>query len=132
MVRLSQRREMARWAVQGQRTNIRHACRTFAVSETCFRYEAVGSPENSQIADWLVRLTTAYRDSGFGLWLIAPAQREGLWLEPQVGVSHLSGVGVESADQAQEAIDTGASGATGSARLHQPSMVDGLHARPAQ
>ncbi len=36
MVRPSQRREMARWAVEGGRTSIRYACQTFAVSETCY------------------------------------------------------------------------------------------------
>lgn len=69
MVRPSQRREMARQAVAGGRTNIRHACRTFHVSETCYRYEAKASDENALIADWLVRLTTTYRDWGFGLCL---------------------------------------------------------------
>ena len=67
MVRPSQRREMARLAVQGGRTNIRHACQTFAVSETCYRYQAQASAENARIANWLVRLTTAYKDWGFGL-----------------------------------------------------------------
>jgi putative transposase len=67
MVRPSQRREMARQAVAGGRTNIRHACRTFQISETCYRYEAKALDENALIADWLVRLTTTYRDWGFGL-----------------------------------------------------------------
>ena len=67
MVRPSQRREMARLAVAGGHTSIRHACQTFAVSETCYRYQAQASVENARIADWLVRLTTAYRDWGFGL-----------------------------------------------------------------
>ncbi|MGY0561816.1 IS3 family transposase [Luteimonas sp. A277] len=67
MVRPSQRREMARTAVEGGRTSIRHACQTFEVSQTCYRYQAQASGENAQIADWLVRLTTAYRDWGFGL-----------------------------------------------------------------
>ena len=67
MVRPSQRREMARSAVEGGRTNIRHACQTFEVSETCYRYHAKACEENARIADWLVRLTTAYRDWGFGL-----------------------------------------------------------------
>jgi len=58
---------MARSAVEGGRTNILHACRTFGVSETCFRYQAKASEEDARIADWLVRLTTAYRDWGFGL-----------------------------------------------------------------
>ena len=67
MVRPSQRREMARTAVEGGRTSIRHACQTFEVSETCYRYQAKACEENARIADWLVRLTTTYRDWGFGL-----------------------------------------------------------------
>ena len=67
MVRPSQRREMARAAVEGGRTSIRHVCQTFEVSQTCYRYQAQASEENARIADWLVRLTTSYRDWGFGL-----------------------------------------------------------------
>ena len=58
---------MARWAVENGRTSIRHACQTFGFSETCYRYQAKATEENARIADWLVRLTTAYRDWGFGL-----------------------------------------------------------------
>jgi len=67
MVRPSQRRELARSAVASGRTSIRHACQTFALSETGYRYQAKASAENARIADWLIRLTTAYRDWGFGL-----------------------------------------------------------------
>ncbi len=67
MVRPSQRREMARIAVEGGRTSIQHGCQTFVLSQTCYRYQAKASEENARIADWLVRLTTAYRDWGFGL-----------------------------------------------------------------
>ena len=67
MVRPSRRREMAKWAVESGRTSIRHACQTFDLSETCYRYQAKACQENARIADWLVRLTTAYRDWGFGL-----------------------------------------------------------------
>jgi putative transposase len=67
MVRPSQRREMARSAVEGGQTNIRHACSTFDLSETCYRYQTRRCDENAQIADWLVRLTTTYRNWGFGL-----------------------------------------------------------------
>ena len=67
MVRPSQRREMARSAVDGGRTSIRHACQTFDLSEACYRYQAKRSDENAVIADWLERLTTAYRTWGFGL-----------------------------------------------------------------
>ena len=58
---------MARTAVEGRRTNIRHACLTFDVSETRYRYEPKRSDENAEIADWLVRLTTTHRNWGFGL-----------------------------------------------------------------
>lgn len=67
MVRPSQRREMARRAVQAGITSIVHACRTFEVSQTCYRYQAKACQENAIIADWLLRLTSAYRDWGFGL-----------------------------------------------------------------
>jgi putative transposase len=43
------------------------ACRTFQVSETCYRYSPVLSDENEEIADWLERLTTNKRSWGFGL-----------------------------------------------------------------
>ena len=43
------------------------ACRTFQISETCYRYERKLSDENAMIADWLVRLTTSRRTWGFGL-----------------------------------------------------------------
>jgi len=55
---------MARWAVKGGRTSIRHACQTFDVSQTCYRYQAKANEENVRIADWLIRLTTAYRGLG--------------------------------------------------------------------
>lgn len=78
MVRPSQRREMARTAVEGGRTNIQHACRTFEVSQTCYRYQAKASDENARIADWLVRLTTTYRDWGFGLCFLYLRNVKGL------------------------------------------------------
>lgn len=67
MVRPSQRREMAQWAVQHKGLSIRRACADFQVSETCYRYERQLSAENEQIADWLVRLTHNQRNWGFGL-----------------------------------------------------------------
>ena len=67
MVRPSQRREMARSAVDSGRTHIRHACQTFDLSESCFRYRPKLSDENALIADWLVRLTYNQKNWGFGL-----------------------------------------------------------------
>ena len=61
---------MAQSAAAGGRTSIpsiQHACQTFDVSEACYRYQAKASEDNARIADWLVRLTTAHRDCGFGL-----------------------------------------------------------------
>lgn len=67
MVRPSQRREMARWAVKARGACIRHACADFSVSETCFRYQRRLSDENAVIADWLLRLTFNQKNWGFGL-----------------------------------------------------------------
>jgi putative transposase len=67
MVGPSQRREMARWAVAERSLSVRASCRAFAVSETCYRYQARCSAENEEIADWLVKLTHNQRNWGFGL-----------------------------------------------------------------
>jgi len=67
MVRPSQRREMARWAVQTKGATIRQACTDFTISETCYRYQAKLSDDNTVIADWLVRLTHNQRNWGFGM-----------------------------------------------------------------
>ena len=67
MVRPSQRREVARWAVQSKGQSIRRACSDFAISETCYRYQPKLSAENQQIAEWLIRLTHNQRNWGFGL-----------------------------------------------------------------
>ena len=58
---------MAQHAVQTHRTTITHACATFAISETCDRYQGRRVDENAEVADWLVRLTTTHRTWGFGL-----------------------------------------------------------------
>ena len=63
----SQRREMAAKAVAGRGVSIAVACRTFGVSETCYRYSPLLSDENAQIADLLVGLTDARKTWGFGL-----------------------------------------------------------------
>lgn len=58
---------MARKAVKEGGVSVALACRTFGVSESCYRYEAMLSDENAEIADWLIRLTATYRTWGFGL-----------------------------------------------------------------
>ncbi len=60
-------REMAANALASRRVSIALACRTFAVSETCYRYSAKLNDENEQIADLLIGLTRAKKTWGFGL-----------------------------------------------------------------
>lgn len=67
MVRPSQRREMAKTAVQIYGISASAACKIFAISSTCYRYRARLSEENEQVADWLIRLTANQRNWGFGL-----------------------------------------------------------------
>jgi len=63
----SQRREMAQQVVRDKGVSVRLACEAFAISQTCYRYQAKLSSENEVIADWLVRLTDNQRNWGFGL-----------------------------------------------------------------
>jgi len=58
---------MAQRAVSERGISIRAACAAFAISETCYRYQAKLSSDNALIADWLLRLTTTNRTWGFGL-----------------------------------------------------------------
>ena len=58
---------MAQRAVTENRVSIRVACQAFAISESCYRYEAKLSDENAEIADWLIRLTNNQKNWGFGL-----------------------------------------------------------------
>lgn len=67
MVRPSQRREVARWAVIVKGQSIRRACADLSISETCYRYKAKLSSENERIAEWLIRVTESQRNWGFGL-----------------------------------------------------------------
>jgi putative transposase len=57
----------AELSVQNHGVSVALACRTFGVSETCYRYERKLDDENAVIADWLVRLTDNRRNWGFGL-----------------------------------------------------------------
>lgn len=58
---------MAEEAVRRKKVSVALACRTFGISESCYRYERKLSDENAEIGDWLVRLTSTYRTWGFGL-----------------------------------------------------------------
>lgn len=67
MVTPSRRKELAQKAVGERNIPIRMSCLLFGISETCYRYEAKLSDENAKISDWLLRLTSAQRNWGFGL-----------------------------------------------------------------
>lgn len=67
MVKPSQRKEMARRAVDQYHVSIRLACQTFGISESCYRYKPTLNQENELIAEWLLRLTQNQRNWGFGL-----------------------------------------------------------------
>ncbi len=49
------------------RLSITVACRAFAISETCYRYNTKLSDENILVADWLLCLTSSQRNWGFKL-----------------------------------------------------------------
>ena len=69
---------MARNAVLQRGVSIALACRTFGVSETCYRYRPEQNEENQEIADWLERLTSTHRTWGFGLCFLFPDLRVSL------------------------------------------------------
>ncbi|EFF45787.1 ISxac2 transposase [Xanthomonas citri pv. aurantifolii str. ICPB 10535] len=130
MVRPSQRREMAQSAVTSGRTNIRHACQAFAVSETCFRYQAKASEQNARIADWLVRLTTAHRDWGFGLCYLYLRNVKGFgWNHKRVYRIYRE-LELNLRIKPKKRLVRERPEPLGGAGGHQPGLVDGLHARP--
>lgn len=53
---------MATRVVQAQGVSIRLACDAFRISESCYRYVPKLQAENTQIADWLIRLTENNRN----------------------------------------------------------------------
>jgi putative transposase len=59
VIRPALRRGLAEKAVARYGVSIALACRTFSVSETCYRYSPLLSDENEHIAVLLVGLTTA-------------------------------------------------------------------------
>jgi putative transposase len=61
------------------------ACRTFGISETCYRYESNFSAENEWIAELLIGLTTVHRNWGFGLCFLCLRNVKGyLWNHKRV------------------------------------------------
>ena len=66
-MRPSFRREMAQQAVAVRGVSIALACRAFAISQRCYRYAPLLADENEMIEDWLIALTKARKNWGFGL-----------------------------------------------------------------
>jgi putative transposase len=105
--------------IMGSRgVSIALACRTFSISESCYRYECKLSDENAEIADWLEKLTDNRRTWGFGLcflylrnvkgfgWNIT---RQGMFTCPrgaQARLPDLLRTGTEPADKAEETPET--------------------------
>lgn len=58
---------MAERAVRRRGVNIALTCRTFGISETCYRYSPKLQSENEEIGDLLIGLTNAHKTWGFGL-----------------------------------------------------------------
>jgi len=76
---------MAETALARRRVSIALACRTFGVSETCFRYSPKLRDENEEIADLLVGLTEARKTWGFGLCYLHLRNVQGrLWNHKRV------------------------------------------------
>ena len=67
MVRASERKVMAKEAMINYDVSISLICRTFTISETCYRYQPKLSDDNELIADLLLGLTQNQRNWGFGL-----------------------------------------------------------------
>ena len=58
---------MAQRAHIEKKISIRISCDIFSISPSCYHYQPKLSDENAEIADWLLRLTTANKRWGFGL-----------------------------------------------------------------
>lgn len=67
MVKPSHRKEMAIGYKSTRKLSTRLVCQAFNISETCFRYKPLLCDENAEIADWLIKLTSSWRNWGFGL-----------------------------------------------------------------
>lgn len=61
------RKKMAVAYKNTRNLSTRLVCQAFGISETCFLYQALLCDENAEIADWLIKLTSTWRNWGFGL-----------------------------------------------------------------
>ena len=76
---------MAENAVRRRGVSIALACRTFGLSETCYRYSPKLKSENERIGDLLIGLTKAHKTWGFGLCFLHLRNVKGhLWNHKRV------------------------------------------------
>jgi putative transposase len=66
-VKPARRRELACKAKLEYDVSIRIACDVLSISSTCYFYSPILSDENAEIEEWLMRLTQAHKQWGFGL-----------------------------------------------------------------
>jgi len=64
VVKPSQRKVIAQWAVQDKCVSIILACTTFGASQTCYRYRPALKDNNEEIVNCLLRLTTCHKRWG--------------------------------------------------------------------
>ena len=76
---------MAVKAVRRRGVSIALACRTFGLSETCYRYSPKLKSENERVGDLLIGLTKAHKTWGFGLCFLHLRNVKGhLWNRKRV------------------------------------------------
>jgi putative transposase len=75
--------------VRQRRLSIGLVCKMFAISQSCYRYEATKNAENESITNWLMRRTDNHRNWGFGLCFFVFAQCQRVQMEPHAGLSDL-------------------------------------------
>ena len=64
MVKASERKMMAQEVIANRDVSISLICRTFSISETCYRYQAKLNSDNEKIANLLLALTQNQRNWG--------------------------------------------------------------------
>jgi len=62
VVKASERKSMDKEAIQSHTISVSLACRTFLISETCYRYQPKLNSDNELIADLLLGLTQNQRN----------------------------------------------------------------------
>ncbi|CCG43197.1 hypothetical protein PHAMO_70001 [Magnetospirillum molischianum DSM 120] len=118
---------MAETAVARRGISIALACRTFGLSETCYRYSPRLSDENEQIADLLIGLTQARKTWGFGLCFLYLRNIQGHdWNHKRVYRIYRA-LELNLRIKPRKPAQTRQARRTGGTRRPQPGLVDGFH-----